>query len=796
MAILAAIGAALTAISTTMAATAFSIGTFAVTWGMITNVVLFGGVALAATLSAKTPDFGSMSPTYQGQIQTQTNQDLPVPLLYGTCKLAGNRIWQDPDGYSTIRRIIAFAEGEICDFSDIRLNDIPIHEISGISVAKYYGTQQQITDGIVGGSSQEERAERVGSLKNIAYLAISVPRSMQIDINYNLTAIVKGRKVRVYRNRFSYTIEYSENPAWALFDFLTCYNGLGLCLNNYGSVSDGLVEQIFDLNSFIESAAYCDQLVGGKPRFTFNMIFDAQTSARTLIDEIYRSCRGGLFIKDGKLQFKIDKAESVSKVFTEDDIIKNSETFQSIPKEEHYDILKCTYISPEHEWQKVEATAEIPEYRDGVPIEHSVNIFSCTNFEQASRLAWYYVNAKVIQPYFGSFQTDYKACDLEVGDVIKFNSLLMGLQDYNVKVTSITDSGAGIFTVNWRSYDERLYSDKLGSKMPRVVINSLTDVYAYPENVINFNVVQYYNYFNFVWQMNQDITNTYEIRMGESWEEGIIIKSKITENKFFSEIPTNGFYKFWIKAFNGYNYSKTPTLTLVNVDSVPSVNEIVKFDVLKELSGTFDENIKAYQNTLKLKTDNILWETLQRNWENNSDSYYQNAGIWEAKVFSCGVYESQVYDIGRILDNIVHFDYQYTSTDRQNDVLIEWAYSEDGETFTDWSIINTGAFIFRYCKFRITLKAYNNVQTILTKFVASIDVPDKDLELELEITDPEGLLVEYDFTAPPSIVATVNDNINAYIVITEKTSTYAEIKAYANTGEPVTCKLSLYAKGY
>ena len=79
------------------------------------------------------------------------------------------------------------------------------------------------------------------------------------------------------------------------------------------------------------------------------MIFDSQTSARTLIDEIYRSCRGGLFIKDGRLQFKIDKAEPVSRIFTAEDIIKGSETFQTIPKEEHYGILKCTYVSPDHE---------------------------------------------------------------------------------------------------------------------------------------------------------------------------------------------------------------------------------------------------------------------------------------------------------------------------------------------------------------------------------------------------------------------------------------------------------------
>ena len=257
------IGAVLSSISGALAGTAFTIGTFSVTWGMVANAVIFGGLAVSSTLAATMkPDFSSMSPTYgQGIKQTQTNQDLPIPLLYGTCKLAGNRIWQDEDYLTTIKRIVAFAEGEICEFSDIRLNDIPINEISGITVNKYYGTRDQVVDPIVGGSTQAERAEKVGSLRYVAYLAISVPRSAKIDMNYNLTAVVKGRKVRVYTSSYSYEVKYSENPAWVMFDFLTSYNELGLGINNYGNISDDLVSELCDLDIFVVAAEFCDELV-------------------------------------------------------------------------------------------------------------------------------------------------------------------------------------------------------------------------------------------------------------------------------------------------------------------------------------------------------------------------------------------------------------------------------------------------------------------------------------------------------------------------------------------------------
>lgn len=802
------IGAIVGSVSAAMGATAITAGAVAITWGSIlSSALIFGGTALSVLTAKKMGDFASQSPSYQDKLQTQTDQSLPLPLLYGTVKLAGNRIWQDENGTQTVKRIVAFAEGEICEYSDIRLNDIPIEEISGISINRYYGTFEQEVDSIISGSNHSERAEKVGSLKNVAYLAISVPRTNKIDINYNLTAVVKGRKIRVYKNKYEYEIKYSENPAWVMFDFLTCYNGLGLCINNYGEISDDLIDDLFDLDSFIESAAFCDELIESiekdengeekvvqKPRFTFNMIFDSQTSARTLIDEIYRSCRGGLFVKDGRLQFKIDKAEPTSKVFNQNDIIKGSETFQTLPKEEYYEILKCTYVSPKHEWQKVEATAELPEYRNGVPIEHSVNIYSVTDFHQASRLAWYYINSKRLQPYFGSFQTDYKGYDLEVGDVIAIDSLLMGLSRYKVKVTSVVDNGAGIYTVNWRTYDARLYSDELGSKEPKVLVSTLTDIAKCPDDVKNFNVVQSNNLFNFAWEPTTNGKDTYEIRLGDSWANSTVIKSGITGNKYTTEIQTNGLFKFWIKAFNSYNYSENATLDIVSVDSVPNMNEIVKIDVLSDLSGTYDENIKIYQNTIKLKENDILWQSSDDFWGNGGN--YQNGGRWGAITSNEGVYLSQVYDIGVVLENIVSFDYIYTSSDEQNNVCIEWAYSDDGENFSDWILANTGTYTFRYCKFKITMKAINNIQTVLTNFVVSVDVPDKDLDMELEITDINGLKVDYNFVNVPSIVATVNDDSDAYVVVAEKTNTYALLKAYSNSGELTTCKLSLRAKGY
>ena len=75
-AILQFIGDAYKLVSTFLSSTAFTVGTASITWGTVINsAVIFGGAALSVMTSKKAGDFGSMSATYSGVLQTQTNQN-------------------------------------------------------------------------------------------------------------------------------------------------------------------------------------------------------------------------------------------------------------------------------------------------------------------------------------------------------------------------------------------------------------------------------------------------------------------------------------------------------------------------------------------------------------------------------------------------------------------------------------------------------------------------------------------------------------------------------------------------
>jgi hypothetical protein len=126
----------------------------------------------------------------------------------------------------------------------------------------------------------------------------------------------------------------------------------------------------------------------------------------------------------------------VVQVLTENDIIQGSEIYTPIPLEDHYDILRIEYISPTYEWAKVVAQAELFEYVNEPAIAHQVDIYSITNHQQASLLAWYYLNRKILCPFLYKFSTDYRVSEREIGDIITVPSLLMG-QTYTIKITKL-----------------------------------------------------------------------------------------------------------------------------------------------------------------------------------------------------------------------------------------------------------------------------------------------------------------------------------------------------------------------
>lgn len=221
--------------------------------------------------------------TYSDVMATETSNTMPIPIIYGTVKNAGNLIYSRLlDNKTRIVKLICFCDGKIKGIRDIRLDDIEIgsYLFEGVSYNIYLGDGVQNIDGRVEGSNNSERAKKVGGLKYDAYLALTAKANENLSGSFNVTAIVDGSIVKRYINETDYIEEWSDNPAWCVLDFLTRYNGVGL----------GLEE--IDIESFIEASKFYED-----KGYTLNLCLDETQSRLDWISTMLNCCRSNLVYK-------------------------------------------------------------------------------------------------------------------------------------------------------------------------------------------------------------------------------------------------------------------------------------------------------------------------------------------------------------------------------------------------------------------------------------------------------------------------------------------------------------------
>ncbi len=418
------------------------------------------------------------SPAYSfGKLVTQTNSSLVIPTIYGNVKVAGNIIYQE--GTTVLKRLTSFCMGQILNFTDIRLNDLEISTIGGATYKIYTGDGTQEIDSRVPGSTQEDKAAIVGGLKYEAYIACSVTANDQINGDFNITTLCSGKLVDVYDHwiqidggsdmliwdtdtpirleRGNIFYEWSQNPAYCLLDLLTAYEGLGMSIDD------------IDIDSFVDTARYCDYEVDGQNRFTLNIVIDQKKSALGWIAEICKASQS-IFGKRGDKWFMIaDKAEDTTSVliFTKDHINELASWF--LPMEETYDVININYKDADYQWTYVQARAEADVYlRNDYPLVSTFDVFGCTNFKQASRLAWFYLNQAITTPMFVSFKTSKRGLNLTVGDIIAIDDYIYGFSGHYYRVLTLEEAQNSQIQIIAREYNENLYTDTAGSVAPTI----------------------------------------------------------------------------------------------------------------------------------------------------------------------------------------------------------------------------------------------------------------------------------------------------------------------------------------
>lgn len=348
---------------------------------------------------------------------------------------------------------------------------------------KYMGSGSQAIDDIVPGATQTDKAKVVGSLQHDAYLAVWAKATDQLNGDFNTTVVMQGRLVRIYTSTSTYYTAWSDNPAWCILDFLTCYNGVGLEHAN------------IDIQSFINAAEYCDGLVSNpdgtkQKRYTLNFILDEKKSRLDWLADMMRTCSAYPTYQNGKYGMMMECAQTVSQYFNSNNTNDVEVWWSSM--DEIVDVLRIKYIEPTYDWAKVMASAEAEEYLRDQPFIHEIDIYGVTNFSQASRLAWFYLNQSVTCTTWIKFKTDRRAIARSIGDIISISDYVLEYEDKKFRIMQMSEAQDDKIEVTCREYNPLIYTDTFGSVKPTVNVSTLPNPLAKPQAPMGIGLTQTY----------------------------------------------------------------------------------------------------------------------------------------------------------------------------------------------------------------------------------------------------------------------------------------------------------------
>lgn len=417
-------------------------------FGMSVGTLWLVGASIGSLFDAPSLDLGNTTPNYSfGQLSNTKSQLLPVPIVYGRCRVGGNIFMQTfyDDSLQKMDMFVGVSEGPIQSIKSVYANDVvlidengdDVHELVESSLNLHLGEPDQVAD---------SRDPGANAYPNTAYIALTLKAQDGLSGNPVISSIVEGRKVWTP----SGTV-FSRNPAWIVYDFLTN--------TRYGV---GIPTDLIDLDSFTAAATYCDEVMDDDgPRFTLDYIIDTQ---RPAIDHLQAmlGCFRGFFIARDKIELHVEQTGSVYKALGPDNFVKNSFTWWQKSGDDSPNRIVIEWIDPNNHYEQSSAPFEIQEdiQARGV-FEKSISLLGVTRPEQVGRLGNYLLETARRVQNFCAFQVSLKDADIEAGEIISITYPdFTGWSAKPFRVLKVQDEGqTGNVTITCAEYDSAVYSD-------------------------------------------------------------------------------------------------------------------------------------------------------------------------------------------------------------------------------------------------------------------------------------------------------------------------------------------------
>ena len=464
----------------------------------VTNVVsgLVSAISSPFGANIDVPDYDigtDQSEAIQGVLLNKDSAISHVPVVYGTRKLGGTRVFVSTDGTNNKYLYVAFVmcEGQINAFQKLFIDDNEVtlssyaHGVvatpSGgdykdkIQIQFFDGRDTQISSSILAETPNWTSDHK---LSGLAYLAIrfewtgfnttDAPNNNPFGGGIpNIQAQIQGRKVydattltadsttshdTAYENE---PTTFTNNPVSCLLDYMRN--------SRYGK---GLANTSFDFDSWKTAADLCNQTVTytnstTSKAFTCDAVLDTKNSLMVNIKIILAGFRGMLPYQAGKYKCKIEHGgddtditatpSDPTTVFTVTaDHIIGGLRLEGESKQHKANRVVVTYVDPEADFQPndvsfpEEGSADDISFLaddNNIRLEKKITLPTITNRSIAEQYARVFLKRSRAQKYV-SFNTNLATSNTTVGDLIRVQSTTMGLDGiFRIMDMRINSSG-------------------------------------------------------------------------------------------------------------------------------------------------------------------------------------------------------------------------------------------------------------------------------------------------------------------------------------------------------------------
>lgn len=262
-------------------------------------------------------------------------------------------------------------------------------------------------------------------------------KKVKVPSNYNIIDSSTGYDTRYVKNANDYTKkkiytgdwngtfkeEWTDNPAWILYDLLTSKRyGLGAYIDE-SQVNKWELYKIARFCDAVDDEGYfigvSDGVGGLEPRFSCNIIFKEQTKVYDAINIIASLFRGIVFFANSEIHFLDDRPRKPIALFNNANVKDGIFNYSNTRKDMQFNTVEVVYLDRFDNYKtKVEYVQDEQDIRKRGVLKNTMNTMGVTSRAMARRIGQHIIYQTTKENQNVEFSTGLEALLCRPGDLI------------------------------------------------------------------------------------------------------------------------------------------------------------------------------------------------------------------------------------------------------------------------------------------------------------------------------------------------------------------------------------------